>query len=40
MEEDRNNDTEVELVDGENEWPVLNIFEFLQNPTFVEDDDV
>ena len=39
-EEDRNDDTEVELVDGENECPVLNIFELLQNPTFVEDDDV
>ena len=31
---------EVELVDGENECPVLNIFELLQNTTFVEDDDV
>ena len=39
-EEDRNDDTEVELVDGENECPVLNIFELLQNPTFVEDDDL
>ena len=39
-EEDRNDDTEVELVDGENECPVLNIFELLQNTTFVEDDDV
>ena len=35
-----NGDTEVELMDGENECPVLNIFELLQNPTFVEDDDV
>ena len=39
-EEDRNDDTEVEHVDGENECPVLNIFELLQNPTFVEDDDL
>ena len=38
-EEQRNNYTEVELVDGENECPALNIFELLQNPTFVEDDD-
>ena len=39
-EEDRNDDTEVELVDEENEFPVLDICELLQNPTFVEDDDV
>ena len=38
-EEQRNNYMEVELVDGENECPALNIFELLQNPTFVEDDD-
>ena len=34
-EEDRNDHAEVELVDGENQNPT-----FLQNPTFVEDDDV
>ena len=39
-EEDRNNETDVELVHGENECHVLSIFELLQNPTFVEDDDV
>ena len=33
--EDRNDHTEVELVDGENQDRT-----FLQNPTFVEDDDV
>ena len=35
-----NDDTEVELVDGENECPVLIIFELLQNPIFIEDDNV
>ena len=39
-EKNRNDETEVELVDGEDECSVLNIFELLPNPTFVEDDDV
>ena len=37
-EEDRNDDMEIEHVDGENQCPVINIFELPQNPTFVEDD--
>ena len=36
-EVDRSSDSEAEFMEEEDQCPVLNIFELLQNPTFVED---